>query len=112
MSVTDDTSLPENLGKRGGHTIAAPVPSPREIAEATARIQASWFDPLLRLELGLPEIPAVGSPRHPATSAAQLEEAKYREQPATAGNSSPCVGRRPAAPRHGAKTRRAVCTTR
>lgn len=112
MSVTDDTSLPENLGKRGGVTTAAPVPSPREIAEATARIQASWFDPLLRLELGLPEIPAVGSLRHPATSAAQLEEATYREQPATAGHLLPHAGRRPDAPRHGAKSRRAPCTTR
>lgn len=54
--ITDDTGLPENKGKSGGICVEVEAPSRREIAERSAVIRASWFNPLLRLELGLPEI--------------------------------------------------------
>lgn len=43
-----------NRGKRGGWTVQIPTPTPDKIREETARIRASWADPLLRLEMGLP----------------------------------------------------------
>lgn len=44
-----------NRGKRGGHTREIPSPSQEEIwGPLTAEIRASWADPLLRLEMGLP----------------------------------------------------------
>lgn len=42
MRYTDDQSLPENLGRRGGTKIQTPVPSPAEIAEAAERIRQEW----------------------------------------------------------------------
>lgn len=39
---TDDRSLPENLGTRGGLKVQTPLPSPQEIAEAAERIRQEW----------------------------------------------------------------------
>ena len=55
-TITDDTGLAANRGKRGGWTVEVPTPTPKEIAEGCARVRASWSDPLLRLELGLSEV--------------------------------------------------------
>lgn len=55
MKVTDDQCLRENLGQRGGWTVRAPDPSPEEIRQRCEIVRASWEDPLLRLELGLPD---------------------------------------------------------
>jgi hypothetical protein len=54
--ITDDTGLAENKGRRGGIFVEVEAPSRREIAERSAAVRASWFDPMLRLELRLPEI--------------------------------------------------------
>lgn len=54
-TITDDTGLEENRGKRGGPTVEVEAPTPEEIRAGCERIRASWRDPLLRLELGLSE---------------------------------------------------------
>lgn len=54
-SITDDNGLEENRGKRGGWTVKVDAPSPEEIRACCERIRASWRDPLLRLEMGLPD---------------------------------------------------------
>lgn len=54
-TITDDTGLKENKGKRGGPTVEVEAPSEREIRQRCEVIRASWSDPLLRLELGLSE---------------------------------------------------------
>lgn len=54
--ITDDTGLAENKGKRGGVCVEVEAPSRKEIRERSAAVRASWFDPMLRLEMGLSEI--------------------------------------------------------
>lgn len=54
-TITDDTGLDENRGKRGGPTVEVEAPSIEEIRQRCEVIRASWEDPLLRLELGLSE---------------------------------------------------------
>lgn len=54
-TITDDTGLKANKGKRGGTTVEVEAPSPQEIRQRCQVIRASWSDPLLRLELGLSE---------------------------------------------------------
>jgi hypothetical protein len=39
---TDDTSLPQNLGHRGGRNEMATPPTPAEIEAATAAMRATW----------------------------------------------------------------------
>lgn len=39
---TDDTSLPQNLGHRGGRNEMATPPTEAEIEAATAAMRASW----------------------------------------------------------------------
>lgn len=63
MKVTDDQSLAENLGKRGGWTVPAPIPTEAEIRERCEIVRRSWADPLLRLELGLSD-PIPNTERH------------------------------------------------
>lgn len=41
-AFTDDTSLPQNLGHRGGANQAVPPPTEAEIEAATAAMRASW----------------------------------------------------------------------
>lgn len=54
-TITDDTGLDANKGKRGGPTVEVEAPSEDEIRQRCQVIRASWADPLLRLELGLSE---------------------------------------------------------
>lgn len=39
---TDDRSLSENVGRRGGIKVATPDPTPEEIAAEAAKIRESW----------------------------------------------------------------------
>lgn len=55
MRITDDTSLAENKGRRGGIFTEVEAPTIQEIEERAARVRESWDNPLLRLELGLSE---------------------------------------------------------
>lgn len=43
-AFTDDTSLPQNLGHRGGANQAVPPPTEAEIEAATAAMRATWDD--------------------------------------------------------------------